>query len=406
MPRLLLILLALLPLMACSHGFLHVVPTQSPRFAGVDAIMERGIEQGLYPGGALVIGQPGRILWARAYGRQTYAPDSPAVTLDTLYDLASVTKVVGTNSMALVLLGEGRLDTEAPVEQYFEGFGANGKNDVRVRDLMTHTSGLKAYESATNVEKSRRAEESHAEALVRTYAALPTAYAPRTDFTYSCLNYQTLAHVNEVVTGERQEDFLRARVFSPAGMTDCTYNPTPEQLPRTAPTWRSRDGSETRGIVHDPLARYHGSADACPGNAGLFGSAAAVARYCDVIVRGGTTPSGAQVFDAATLARSIEPSGPAAVKELRGLGWEIYEADGYVTPDRLPPQGLVYGHLGFTGTMIWFDRRTGTYIVHLTNRTYPKDEKATEADTDIREIRKGLCTEVLRVLKSEETAGP
>ncbi len=354
-------------------GAAGLEPVRTAGLEQLDRILEAAIREQAFPGAALVAGQADRILWARGYGRLTFDEDSPPVRLDTIFDLASVSKVAGTSTAAMLLLDDGRLRLEDRVADIIPGFEKGGKRDVTVQDLLTHTSGLKAYETWQRVEEKRQPGEHPADALLRHYAALQVSYPPRTRIRYSCLNMQVLARVVEKAAGERMEDLLIRRVFAPLGMNDTRYNLDAAQIARTAPSLRLQDGSLLQGTVHDPLARYHGSVEHTPGNAGLFSSAGDLSRFCRMMLRGGEL-EGVRVLKPGTVHRMTSNLAPAATGETRGLGWGIYGPGPYASASNGTDATRAVGHTGYTGTFVWLDKRTKAYVVLLTNRTFP-DEK-------------------------------
>ncbi|MEQ8820198.1 MAG: serine hydrolase domain-containing protein [Sumerlaeia bacterium] len=378
-----------------------IEPTRSDAFSELDAVMESGIADGLYPGGVLVVGTPGEILWAQPYGRVSWEDDAATVTLDTIYDLASVSKVVGTATGAWLMLGEDELSLSDPVEEHIAGFGTEGKETVTIKELMTHTSGLKAYDSRDRVEALRRPGETHADALIRAYAALPASYTPRESYTYSCLNFQTLARIVENAAGKRLETLLVERVFGPMGMNDTRYLLSAEQLARTAPTHRDAAGKPVSGTIHDPLASYHGAEAHCPGNAGLFGTAPDLAKYCAMVLQDGAWEGG-QLIPAEVMREAKRSQIGSELGEERGLGWDVFESRKWVTPLNSEEGERVIGHLGYTGTMLWLDQRTGTYFVMLTNRTLPRERRAGDQAPSINAVRGEVCQVVLRGLTEYE----
>lgn len=381
-------------------------PTTSPGLEPLDAIIQQGITDQLYPGAVCIVGQVNdgqhTLLHARAYGHLTYPnndPDAQPTQLNTLYDLASLTKVVATTTATLLNIQGGRLALDDPVSQHLPGFEQNGKDAVTLRHLLTHTSGLKPYESFTVVEAERAENQSHSDALVRHYAALPLAYETGAGYAYSCLNFQTLARINENAAGESQEALLNRRVFGPLGMHDTRYTLTDEQRARTAPTFRNREGQPVAGTTHDPLARYHGSAPHCPGNAGLYSTAPDLARYCQLILNHGRAHP-VQLLDADLLAQALAPQTDAdTVGELRGLGFDVYESQHYITDANTQPGHELVGHTGYTGTLILLDQHTGRYLILLTNRTYPADPNATDQAPSINTVRRA-CWQVIRKKRS------
>ncbi|MCC5874929.1 MAG: beta-lactamase family protein [Candidatus Sumerlaeia bacterium] len=371
-----------------------IVETESEISPRLDAIVKQGIEEHFYPGAVLIVGTPDEILHARAYGTFTWEEESQAVSLDTIFDLASVSKAAGTATAAWVLMEEGVINPDDKVTDYVPAFEANEKGEVTLRDLLTHVSGLKSYENASRVEQTRGESESPAEALIRTYANLPLTYTPREGYTYSCLNFQLLAHVLEQAAGERLESILRRAVWEPLGMEDSAYILNDAQWQRTAPTHRNREGEMIRS-VHDPLAKYHGSLVACPGNAGMFSTAVDMARYCAMILQNGSW-DGQQIFKPETIEYVTRRHTPEAVSTDRGLGLDIFQNPPYVTRLNNEDGARIVGHLGYTGTLIWMDTHSNTYFVFLTNRTYPHAESAGDQSPNIARFRNRVCDTVLR----------
>lgn len=365
-------------------------------------LIENAIRQGAFPGAALVVGQGDRILFARGFGTLTGEPGSPPVTLDTVYDLASVSKVVGTSTAAMLLLEDGRLRLDDRVADFIPGFGTAGKENVTVLDLLTHTSGLKAYETWQRVEEKRQPGESPADALLRHYAGLPVSYPPRTQIRYSCLNMQVLARVVENASGERMEDLLVRRVYFPLGMTDTRYTLDAQQMERTAPTLRLPDGSLLRGTVHDPLARYHGSSEHSPGNAGLFSTARDLSRYCRMILRGGEL-DGIRVMKPGTVHRMTSNLAPSATGETRGLGWGIYGPGAYASALNGTDETRAIGHTGYTGTFLWLDKRTKAYVVLLTNRTFPEEKDQPQGKPSFFTVREQVVKTVREYVEGQDT---
>lgn len=340
-----------------------------------DKIVSETISKKGFPGAVLVIGQREKIIYKKAYGHLTYDPKSPAMAMNTLFDLASVSKVVGTATTAMALVEAGRLKLDDKVSSYITGFGVGGKEIVTVKDLMTHVSGLKAYESEKNIEAVREPGMSSADALIKRVASLPATTTPHTVVTYSCLNMLTQARVNETVLKGRQDDFLKKRVYGPLGMKDTTYLPSNEQKKRTAPTVKLSNGTDYVGKVHDPLAKYYTADEHCPGNAGLFSTGQDLAKFCGMMANRGKF-NGDVLFKPKTILAMTSVQSPKEIKNLRGLGWDIFPSAPYSTPLNNVDGKRAIGHTGYTGTFLWIDENTGTYMVFLTNRTYPDDNDA------------------------------
>lgn len=385
---------------AAAHARPRTIET--PALSALDEIVHEGISSGVYPGAVVVAGRAGDLLWAKAYGRVGWEPYSADVKLDTIYDLASVSKVAGTATAAMLLLDDGRLRLDDRVAKFIPGFGA-GKEEVTVRDLLTHVSGLKPYENASVVEKTRRPEETPADALIRRYCELTPAYAPRQGERYSCLNMQTMARVVENCAGERMEDLLRSRVYGPLGMTDTGYVLTPPQRRRCAPTAVRPDGSLLQGEVHDPLASYHGSEGHCPGNAGLFSTGPDLARLCQMLLSGGTL-QGARVLRPGTVLLMTSDHSPSALEGKRGLGWGIYTSARWSTPLNHEPGAYILGHTGFTGTFVWMDLRARMFLVLLTNYILPGGVK-TGNEGSLAAVRQQLTRALMEFSGEYESLG-
>ena len=387
---------------SCLIGMLSMSParaaaqtTKSNELAPtLDAILESGVKDHVYPGAALIVGRPGKRLYEKAVGHLTYETTSPAVTPHTLWDLASVSKVVGTATAAMLAIEDGKLRLTDPVSSHIPGFEAGGKDKATVLNLMTHTSGLPAYVPAASAEKIRRPDETSADVLIRYYATLTARSEPGTTITYSCLNMQTTARIVEQVMGKRLEDLLRARVWEPLGMKDSAYLLTQSQLERTAPTLETK-GKLLVGKVHDPLASYHQSTINCPGNAGLFSSADDLARYCEMIANGGKSPDGKTILKPETVALMTSVQTPDSWKSARALGWDVDQNLPWATPLNNTTDTLVVSHTGYTGTLIWVDKKTKTYFVYLTNRVFPDDASKGKGPS-IAKLRRAVAEAVLK----------
>ncbi len=370
-----------------------IEPVRTGPLAELDAIVERGIEEEVFPGAVLVVGKPGEILWAQAYGRKTYEEDADPVRLDSVFDLASVTKVAATSAMAWKLLAEGQLSLDDRVSDYHPGFRSGGKEEVTVRDLLTHTSGLRGYPNRNRVDEQRQEGQTHAEALVSYYTGLELAYPLRTAFNYGCVNFIPMAHVNQTVAGQSAEEYLRDHIYGPLGMNDTTFRPSEEQVARAMPALRRDDDSLLTGEAHDPLANYHGAEERCPGNAGLFSTGPDLARFCEMILNNGRG-GGQQIIDEEIVRLAATNLSPEGVETPRGLGWGIYTSPPWATEKNQEDGHRVIGHTGYTGTLIWLDQHSQTYFVLLTNRVYPDDSPP--EGLSINGVRRQVAEAVLR----------
>jgi CubicO group peptidase (beta-lactamase class C family) len=317
--------------------------------------------------------------------------------MDTIFDLASCSKVAGGTPAALLMVEDGKLKLDEPVAARWPEFGANGKQDVTLRDLLTHVSGLKAYESLATVEKSRRPDESHVQALYRHYAALPLAYPPRSKMLYSCLNLQTVAALVQSVADEPLEEMLRRRIWNPLGMKDTTYRPSGRKLARCAPTAVGPDGQPVRGKVHDPLAAYHGWETLCPGNAGLYSTAGDLSRYAEMILGEGRR-RGRRVLEPGSVRLMTSVQTPPGVTTLRSVGWGVYDKPPFAGPGPVEEQRRTIGHTGYTGTWMWLDPGSQAYVILLTNRVFPSPATNGGEGRSIDRIRASVARTVVAYL--------
>lgn len=349
----------------------------------LDRVVRQGIRQGIYPGAVVVVGRRDSIVYARGYGHFTWKPSSPVPTPDsTVWDIASITKVVGTASAAMRLVDSGRLSLDAPVGRYLPRFSGGAKDRVTVRMLLDHTSGLRSYAPLFKQARTREGAISvlYAEPIVRTPGESPV---------YSDLNAIVLGLVIESASGMPLEQFVAREVFAPLEMEQTTYRPSPAATRRTVPTalWR---GHPIQGRVNDPNADVLGGA---AGHAGIFSTGMDLARYAQAWLRNGVGPKGQWVKPAtirAFLQRGVN-SGP------RLLGWDTAEHGGKepsVFGNLISDAG--YGHTGFTGTEIWIDPARDLFLVFLTNRTF--DPRPRDSQHALRRVRASLSDAAIRLV--------
>ena len=358
-------------------------PLQAQSVTEVDAIVRAGIKQGVYPGAVVVIGRKDSVLYARGYGHFTWSPSSPVPTPDsTLWDIASITKVMGTTSAAMRLVDARRLSLDAPVRQYIPQFSGGQKDRVTVRMLLDHTSGLRSYVPFFKQARTREA----AKALL--YAE-PLARQPGNSAVYSDLNAILMGLVLESVSGLPLDSLVTREVFRPLQLHATMFRPPASAHRRTMPTalWR---GHPVQGQVNDPNAVVFGGA---AGHAGIFSSGMDLARYAQVWLHNGVGPRG-QWVTPATIHQFLTPgvnSGP------RLLGWDTPEMDGK-EPSLYGTliSNAAYGHTGFTGTEIWVDPAHDLFLVFLTNRTF--DPRARNAHHALRTVRTSLSDAAIRLV--------
>lgn len=338
------------------------------RLARVDAVVEQAVRDGRLPGAVVLVGHGGEIVYERAFGARSLRPGTPEpMTLDTVFDLASLTKVVATTTSVMMLVEEGRLRLRDRVAAHVPGFESRGRESVTVAQLLTHTSGLAPDLPLGQV------FEGAGTAIARTLA-LPPAAAPGERFIYSDLNFMLLGEIVRRVSGMPLERFAHERIFRPLGMVDTAFNPPAALAPRIAPTepcaplaWPCGGPGAVmlRGRVHDPTARRMGGV---AGHAGLFGTARDLARFCSMLLAGGAH-DGVRLLAPLSVARMTRVSTPPHLADRRGLGWDV---DSRYSSNRgdLFPIGS-YGHTGFTGTSLWIDPASQTFVVFLSNRVHP-----------------------------------
>jgi CubicO group peptidase (beta-lactamase class C family) len=347
------------------------------RLTVLDRVVGRGIAEGGFPGAALVVGRRGRAVWERGYGTLSWA-DRRAVSPDsTLYDVASLTKVVGTTSAVMALLDDGRLALDAPVRRYVPAFAGTGKEAVTVRHLLEHRSGLPA---GASLWRHPTPEVARGHAL-----QAPLQTAPGRAVVYSDLGMIVLGAVVEAAAGEAMDAYLQRRVFTPLAMHQTTFRPAHAadgvaRLARLAPT-----GAVASGRVHDGNAAALGGV---AGHAGLFSTAADLATYAQTLLDGGVGPNGVRVFSDATVRAFLRRS-PGETR--RALGWETCGTDRDDVCGRLLDERAVM-HTGFTGTFLVIDPVRQAFVVLLTNRVHAP--RAAQPARVIRDVRADVADAV------------
>jgi CubicO group peptidase (beta-lactamase class C family) len=359
-------------------------PSTAQTFAQVDEAALAGIRDGLYPGAVVVIGRRDSILYSRGYGHFTWNPASRVPDPDsTLWDIASITKVVATASSAMRLVDRGQLDLDAPVSRYLPRFNGGLKKQVTVRMLLDHTSGLKSY-----VPIYRRAGRSRSRMISLLYAE-PLVRPPGDSAAYSDLNAMLLGLVIESVSRTSLDRFADTEVFNPLGMEQTRFRIPARLKRRTAPSgiWR---GHPVPGDVNDQNAAAFGGV---AGHAGVFSTAMDLARFAQVWLRDGMTPKGPWVRPATM--RQFLTLGPRSGTRL--LGWDSPELNGEEPSifGTLISQSA-YGHTGFTGTELWIDPTHDLFLVFLTNRAF--DPRTRDSVKDLKAIRTEMSDAAIRLV--------
>jgi CubicO group peptidase (beta-lactamase class C family)/beta-glucosidase-like glycosyl hydrolase len=359
-------------------------PDDLRTFADIDRYLEAEVAAGAFPGGVLWVGHAGRPIHTAAVGVYGTTDDRPVDTA-TVYDLASLTKVVGLTTAAMLLVADGVLDLDRPVAAYLPAFGDNGKATVRVRDLLTHTSGLAPWRPLYR-------EASSPDSALAMVLAEPLASPPGTRYAYSDLGAIALAQLIERVAGQPLDALLAERLFTPLEMRATRFRPPAEWKPRIAPTeldpWRER---VVHGEVHDENAAFLGGVS---GHAGLFATAPDLARFLGWLLDAyhGRLAPDASVSLPAGVVREFTRRQPGPDGSTRALGWDTPSLSGSGSSGSLiSPSG--FGHTGFTGTSIWVDPERDAFVVLLTNRVHP-----TRDNSAIFRVRRTIANAVMRAL--------
>ncbi|HUZ75400.1 MAG TPA: serine hydrolase [Stellaceae bacterium] len=328
------------------------------RFPAITGIVEHEIAARHIPGAVILIAERGRIVYRRAFGLRTILPAAQALVPDTVFDLASLTKVIATTTAVMQLVEEKRLRLADPVAKYWPAFGANGKRAITIEQLLTHTSGLRPDLVRSGGWSGERG------ALQRIAADRPI-HPPGSRFLYSDLNFIVLGALVERISGERLDRYCARHIFAPLGMHETGFNPRPAEAPRIAPTELASDGAN-RDRVQDPTALRMGGV---AGHAGLFSTADDLAKFAEMLLGGGVR-DGVRILSAASVARMTAPHVlPGGIE--RGLGWDV--ASPYANGMDLAFGPGSYGHTGYTGTSLWIDPARKAFLVILTSRLYPDD---------------------------------
>ncbi len=331
--------------------------------AALDAVVDQAVRQDLIPGAVLVVGREGKILHRKAYGERALVPAREPMTIDTIFDAASLTKVIATTPALMKLFEEGKLRIADPVTRYLPEF-QGGKSDITIRDLMTHFSGLRPD---LDLQPPWTGYETGIHRALIDKPAGP----PATRFVYSDIDFVLLGEIVHRLSGKMLDEYAREIVFQPLGMRDTMFRPPASLRDRIAPTEIDPDtGAPFRGIVHDPTSRYMGGV---AGHAGLFTTATDLSRFAEMMLELGER-DGVRIFSPLTVRKFTSPATPPDQPILRGLGWDI---DSPYSSNRgeLYPIGS-YGHTGFTGTSVWIDPSTKSYVILLTNVVHPKAGKS------------------------------
>jgi CubicO group peptidase (beta-lactamase class C family) len=328
------------------------------RLARLDQVVRSAIEGDEAPGAVVLVARRGKVVYRKAFGHRAQDPDLEMMTADSIFDCASLTKVVATATSVMLLVEEGKLSLADEVVKYIPEFGRRGKSKITLLQLLTHFSGLRP-----DVDLHYKWEGY--DRAIRLACSERLVSPPGKRFIYSDINYFVLGDIVKRVSGMQLDEFCRERIFLPLGMTDTGYKPNPEDPERIVPT-ESRDKVMLRGEVHDPTAQRMGGV---AGHAGLFSTADDLALWGQMILNGGTH-NGARLLSPMTVLKMTTPQSPRDKEDWRGLGFDI-ETRFSTTRGDLFPIGS-FGHTGFTGTSLWIDPYSDTLLVLLTSRLHPE----------------------------------
>src|SRR5579859_4565669 len=341
----------------------------------VDGIINQAIADGNIPGAVLVVGHNGKVFYRKAYGNRALEPKREPMTLDTVFDLASLTKVIATTTAVMQLVEQGRVRLNDPVAKYLPEFAQNGKEDITVRQLLTHYSGLAPDLDLTTPWAGKNT--AYQLAFVE-----PAETVPGSGFVYSDINFIMLGALVEKVSGENLDIYTEKHIFAPLKMTHTRFVPPVSWRQKIAPTQYDENNHMLWGVVHDPTARRMGGV---AGHAGLFSTADDLAKFAQVLLNGGDG-----ILSPLTVAKMTSPQTPPSAPILRGFGWDIDSPFSSNRGDLLPVGS--FGHTGFTGTSLWIDPTTRTFIIVLSNAVHPRGKGSAVA------LRSKIATAVAAAL--------
>jgi uncharacterized protein YbbC (DUF1343 family)/CubicO group peptidase (beta-lactamase class C family) len=326
----------------------------NPKLSVLDSIVLDAIHEKQIPGAVLVVGHNGQVIYRKAFGNRALEPRREPMTTDTIFDIASLTKVVATTTAVMQLVQKGQVRVNDPVAKYIPEFAENGKDDITVRNLLTHFSGLREDFDLDPP------WQGHDAGLRLAFAEKPV-YPPGSRFLYSDTNFITLGALVERVTGTTLDEYCAKKIFGPLQMAHTRFLPPAAWRRKIAPTEYDEQGKMLRGVVHDPRARRMGGV---AGHAGVFSTADDLSKFAQALLKGSPILAGEMVEKMTT------PQQPPTAPVLRGFGWDIDSPFSSNRGDLLPVGS--FGHTGFTGTSMWIDPTTQTYIILLTNAVHPR----------------------------------
>jgi serine-type D-Ala-D-Ala carboxypeptidase len=341
--------------------------------ANIAPLVQQSIAGGYYPGAVILAAHRGQIIYQGVFGNQQIAPVVKRMELSTIFDLASLTKVVVTTTAVMQLVEKGRICLDEKVAHYWPAFKQNGKEDLTIHGLLTHTSGLPANLPAWTGPDNYLSG-------IRQVEEIGLSNPPGKVFTYSDVNFIALGYLVELISGERLDQYANQHILQPLKMTATRFSPPPAWRDRIAPTSSPEDQQTRWGEVNDPTTLHMGGVT---GVAGLFGTAEDLGIFLQCLLDRGRIQGEEYLLAPLSVALMTSPQTPPELPEVRGLGWDIRSR--FSNRGSLLPLGS-YGHTGWTGVSVWIDPHTQTWIIVLTSRTHPTLAKHNQLVRDRRAI--------------------
>ncbi len=358
------------------------------RMVWAEEQIDRSIEEGAIPGAVLLVGRGEDTVYRKAFGQRAVQPTATPMTTDTIFDMASISKVVGCATSIMILVERGQLNLTDKVAKYIPAFGNRGKEKITVEQLLLHRAGFIPDNPLADY------RDGPAQAIENIHN-LKLIYSPGTDFRYTDVGYIMLGELVRVIDGRPLNQFAREEIFEPLGMRDTFYNPPAEVHARCAPT-EQREGRWMIGEVHDPRAYLLGGV---AGHAGLFSTADDMARWCRMILNGGEL-DGQRVLSELTVREMTRPRCLESGGGCRGYGFGVGSTFSSARGNLFQP-GVTFGHTGFTGTLMWFDPQHETFVLLLTNRVHPNGKGSV---IDLRRRVVTVVASAIRPLPGEQAS--
>lgn len=333
------------------------VGISSDRLSRLDEVIQQAISEGQTPGAVVLVARRGKIVFRQAYGHRSLVPEKEPMTLDTIFDVASLTKVMATATSIMILVEQGKISLTDPVSEYLPAFAEHGKRGITILQLLTHYSGLRPD---LDLDQNW---ESYETGIAKAYDEQLVAQ-PGEVFVYSDINYLILAEIVREVSGRHLHEFSAEQIYGPLGMDNTGFSPPPAIFHKIAPT-EFREKKMLRGQVHDPTASRMGG---CAGHAGLFSTVDDTAIFAQMILNGGVYDR-IRVLSPLSILAMTTPKTPAEAPDWRGIGFDIRSTFSTTRGDLLPVGS--FGHTGFTGTSMWIDPYNQLLIILFANRLHP-----------------------------------